>query len=41
MRRWIIGFGIGLLTLTLAGRYATIAAEERVVHFFQDNALTG
>ena len=41
MQRWLIGFGIGLLTLTLTGRYATIAAEERVVHFFQDNALTG
>src|SRR6516165_6286289 len=41
MQRWLIGFGIGLLTLTLTGRYATIAAEEHVVHFFQDNALTG
>ena len=41
MQRWLIGLGIGLLTLTLAGRYATIAAEEGVVHFFQDNALTG
>jgi len=41
MQRWLIGFGIGLLTLTLAGRTATVAAEERVVHFFQDNALTG
>ena len=41
MQRWLIGFAIGLLTLTLAGRCATIAAEEHVVHFFQDNALTG
>jgi len=41
MQRWLIGFGIGLLTLTLAGRTATVASEERVVHFFQDNALTG
>jgi branched-chain amino acid transport system substrate-binding protein len=41
MQRWLIGFAIGLLTLTLAGRYATLAAEDRVVHFFQDNALTG
>ena len=41
MQRWLIGFAIVLLTLTLAGRYATIAAEEHVVHFFQDNALTG
>jgi len=41
MQRWLIGFGIGLLMLTLAGRTATTAAEERVVHFFQDNALTG
>jgi len=41
MQRWLIGLGIGLLTLTLAGRTATMAAEEGVVHFFQDNALTG
>ena len=41
MQRWLIGCGIGLLTLTLAGRSATLAAEERVVHFFQNNALTG
>ena len=41
MQRWLIGFAIGLLTLTLAGRPATLAAEERVVHFFQINALTG
>src|SRR5215472_8420775 len=41
MQRWLIGFGIGLLTLTLAGRTATVAAEERVVHFNQVNALTG
>jgi len=41
MQRWLIVIGIGLLTLTLAGRDARLAAEERVVHFFQDNALTG
>jgi branched-chain amino acid transport system substrate-binding protein len=41
MQRCLIGLGIGLLTLTLAGHDARLAAEERVVHFFQDNALTG
>src|SRR5712691_12710967 len=41
MQRWLIGCGIAPLTLTLAGRSATLAAEERVVHFFQNNALSG
>jgi len=41
MQRLPIVIAIGLLTLTLAGRHTRLAAEERVVHFFQDNALTG
>ena len=41
MQRWLIGLGIGLLTATWAGRPASLAAEEGVVHFFQVNALTG
>lgn len=39
MKGWLIVCGIGLLALT--ARTAPLAAEERVVHFFQDNALTG
>jgi branched-chain amino acid transport system substrate-binding protein len=41
MQRWLIGLGICFLALALAGGRATLTAEERVVHFFQVNALTG
>jgi branched-chain amino acid transport system substrate-binding protein len=38
---WRMAMGIGFLVLALAGGHAGSAAEQRVVHFFQDNALTG
>jgi branched-chain amino acid transport system substrate-binding protein len=41
MQRLLIGFGIGLCALALAGSRVSLAAEARVVHFFQVNALTG
>src|SRR6266436_4784356 len=42
MKRLPIGCGVGLVMFVLVGGfYNTSLAEERVVHFFQVNALTG
>ncbi len=42
MQRLLIGFGVGLVMVVLVGGFTnTSLAEERVVHFFQVNALTG
>jgi branched-chain amino acid transport system substrate-binding protein len=42
MKRWLRGLGVGLVMVVLAGGSCTpVMAEERVVHFYQVNALTG
>src|SRR2546426_10627301 len=42
MQRWLRSLGVGLVMVVLAGgSHTTVMAEERVVHFYQVNALTG
>jgi len=41
MQQFIFSLGVALLALLMAGHCAPLRAEDRVVHFFQVNALTG
>src|SRR5262244_1214426 len=41
MQRFIFSLGVALMVLLMASNWASLRAEERVVHFFQVNALTG
>ena len=41
MQRFILSLGVILMVLLMAGNWVPLRAEERVVHFFQVNALTG
>ena len=41
MQQFILSLGVALLALLLAGTRVPLRAEDRVVHFYQVNALTG
>ena len=41
MQRFMLSLGVALLALLLASHNAPLRAEDRVVHFYQVNALTG
>src|SRR5262245_28129664 len=41
MQRFICSLGVVLMALLMAGNWVPLRAGERVVHFFQVNALTG
>src|SRR5262249_62431138 len=41
MQRFMLILGVALMALLLASHNAPLKAEDRVVHFFQVNALTG
>src|SRR5262245_28759374 len=41
MPQFIFSLGVALMASLMAGNWVPLRAEERVVHFFQVNALTG
>ena len=41
MQQFIFSLGVALMASLMAGNWVPLRAEERVVHFFQINALTG
>src|SRR5712692_1240810 len=41
MQRFLLSLGVALLALFLSSNWAPLRAEDRVVHLYQVNALTG